>query len=482
MKSKNKKWILIGIIGVLAILAIVYLAYKKPEEKIEKVDSTPIQEEIEPCPSCHIGNIQETITMNAYDYIINVMSTPQYWGVDNLPLYNLDYEQEYSYEKLTAQNGTGWLLKDEDSATFYRGSEGVLTINFSENKANIKTWSNVYTSSEKDSLDYDATEYNFDYNKNSYQYIAPYGDKESNHNYNYEIVLSNRTIRPQTEEEFRESNDLFDERFTVKNIILHYEELFEKAGCPLLNQPKGTLSSYKNKMITVEKPKDDGLIHAIWNQEGFKWQWDKKDDVIWLDDYREIFDKQAPEGTELEEINWAGQDKNLATYSSLFLVLANKENCTFKYLDRNPNTATLFLKLDEYFDAEAGAFAAYFLMPMTKLVYGYNGVYFYDTNKLPNSGGSYNFKFNTKQDFMNNLKYPKDTSSSSILTIHKEGDIPVSLVALEGDECNSLNNHMFLRMKQIAEHYGKEFPFADDYMFNFYIYYNATAQRLLGLR
>ena len=42
--------------------------------------------------------------MNAYEYIMEVMSAPQYWGVDNLPLYNLDYEQEHSYEVLKKQN------------------------------------------------------------------------------------------------------------------------------------------------------------------------------------------------------------------------------------------------------------------------------------------------------------------------------------------------------------------------------------------
>lgn len=477
MKSKNKKWILIG--TIMTILLIVFLWPKTSD--VEKEDSTPIQEIKEFCSGCTISETRDTITMSGYDYIISVMSSPQYWGVDYLPLYNLDYEQEYSYEKLIAQNGTGWILKDEASATFERGSEGILTISFADNKANIKTWTNVYASNENNTLDYDATEYNFDYNNNSYEYIAPYGNTANNHNYDYEVVLSNRVIKPQTEEEFKESGNLFDERFTVKNIILYYEDLFSKAGCPLLNQPEGTLESYKNKQVIIEKPKKDNLIHAIWEQEDFSWQWDQREDLVWLDDYKEIFNKDVKE-SELEKIDWDGKEKTLATYSPLYLVLVNKKDCTFKYLDRNPNTATLFLSLDEYFDAEAGALATYFLMPMTKQIYGYNGVYFYDTNKLPNSNNSYQFVFNSKEDFLNNLSYPKDISSSSILTIHKYGDIPVSLVALEGDKCSSLNKDMFLPMKQIADYYKVDFPYADDYMFNFFIYYNATAQRLLGLR
>lgn len=475
MKSKTKKRILI--LGIIAILVVaLFLIINKNKNDISE---TPIEEN-DYCNSCTVTQNKDTITMSAYDYILSVMSEPQYWGLDNLPLYNLDYEQEYSYEKLTTQNGTGWILVDENDAVFYRGSEGLLTINFSNFTANIQTWANVYSSYENNTLDFDVTKYNFDYNNNHYEYIAPYGNTSGNHNYDYEIVLSSRTIRPKTEQEFKESNDLFDERFTVKQIILSYEELFEKAGCPLLNQPSGTLASYKNKTVMVEKPQSDGLIHAIWQQDNFTWQWDLSEEVIWLDSYQDIFDKDV-ESSELETVIYNGQEKKMAANSPLYLVLVNKENCTFQYIDKNPNTATVFLKLDEYFDAEAGAFASYFLMPMTKQIYGYNAVYFYDANKLPDSNGRYQLSFESKQDFLNNLKYPKDTSSSSILTVHKDGDIAIGLVGIEGDGCSTLNA-MFLKIKQIAEYYDVDFMFGDDYMFNFYIYYNATAQRLLGLR
>lgn len=472
----NKKLLIIGLVA-LAIATTAFLLPKNDNNK----QTTPVekQEETkEPCDSC---TIKDVVSMNAYEYIMEVMSAPQYWGVDNLPLYNLDYEQEYSYEVLKKQNGTGWILKDLDSATFYRGSEGALTIDFSNFSANIETWADVYSSNESGTLDNDATRYEFDYNNEIYKYTAPYGNSEANHNYDYEIELSSKTIKPLTEQEFRESNDLFDERFTVKDIILYYDSLFKEAGCPLLNMPKGTLESYKNKTVNVPVKENDNLIHAIWQQDNFRWDWDKAEDTVWLDSYKDIFNQQFPENTFIDIVEINGQSKSLANNSSLFLMLADKDNCTFQYQDRNPYSATLMLKLDEYFGAEAGGFATYFLKPMTELMYGYNGVYFCDTKNLPSSG-TLDLTFKTKEQFLKNFGYSKEANSSTILTMHNEGDYAVSLVGYEGDECQSFYTQMFMRLKQVAKYYGKEFPFADDYMFNFYIFYNPSAQRLLGLR
>jgi len=482
IKIKKRNLFVALILLMVSILVAVLMFGGKQKETVIS-DNKQQSEEDTNSQGCPIGlNCLEGNTIYAYDYIISVMSRPQYWGIDNLPLYSLEYEQEYSYEKLKEQNATGWILLDEDTASFYRGSEGVLTLNFSNNSANIKTWTDVYSSDEAGTLEKDATKYEFCYNDNTYKYIAPYGNTSLNHNYDYSIEVNGRTYGPKSEEEFRESSDLFDERFIIKDILLYYESLFEKAGCPLLNQPEGTLASYKTKVITIPKEEKDGLIHNVWDQDGFKWNWDEDNSLVWLNNYQEIMDKESGISSEMDKVELEnGSYLNIDTFNPLYLVLVNKDECTKQYSYKNASDGKLILWLDEYFDAEAGAFATYFLKPMSEKLFGYSTVYYFDNTKLPESNG-YNFYFNSKEDFLNNLTYPKDSSSTTILTIYKKGDIPVGNVASEGDACYSMNSLMFNEMKVISEHYGVEFPYAEDYMLNFYIFYNPSAQRLLGLR
>lgn len=479
--KKEHILIALAVLALATFLSILAMKNNTPTTPIKDEEQEEKDDKVK--QGCPIGQYcAGNEKMNAYDYIISVMSSPQYWGVDNLPIYILDYEEEYSYEKLKKQNGTGWNLIDEKTATFSRGSEGILTINFSDNTADIKTWSDVYSSEKNSTLDQDATKYEFDYNNNTYKYIAPYGNASLNHNYDYSIEINGRVYGPKNEAEFRESGDVFDERFVIKDILLYYESLFEKAGCPLLNQPAGTLESYKKKTIAVPKEETDELIHNIWSQDGFRWDWDKDSSLNWLDNYQDIFNQETGKSSEMDKIELEnGGYLEVDTFNPLYLVLVNKEECTKQYTNRNASTGKLILWIDEYFDVEGGAFATYFLKPMTEKLFGHSSVYYFDNTKLPASN-VYDFNFNTKEEFLNNLSYPKDASSTTVLTVYKNGDIPVGNIASEGDGCHSMNSLLFREMKIISEHYGVDFPFADDYMLNFYIFYNPSAQRLLGLR
>jgi len=473
-----KKTFRIVLLSLLAVALVVTSIFVIPKFIKEPDDPNPPIDNPDD-PNEHTGGCTDKgcpveftdKTMTGYDYIMSIMSAPQYWSEEDMPPYNLESDEEEAMSKLV--NGTGWKLLDEATATFTRGNEGTLTINFSTFYVEcVRT--DGYTRRNQ-----------FDYNNKTFLYVVDEYPE-----------LNGDSTGHLTEEEWRAKygNNYFenwDARWYIKDFILAYEEKFAAIGCPLLNQPAGTLESYKDKIIKVPKEQEsDGLIHAPWEQDNFTWDYTKDESIVWLKDYTDIFNQQAPE-SELEVVGYKGADYNMQSYSPLYEVFMYKDDCS-KYLDRNPHTASIWGATHGSYDSDIGAFAFYFLMPAMKEIYGYNAVYFVDRANMRESGTEIHFNM-SKEEFINKAallvtktknsdgSYTTSSQLNEIATVYLEGDINVGSKFVN-DLGHSILWYRFLEVKEVAKYYNKEFKYADDYVVNFEIYYSFDLQRLLGLR
>lgn len=444
------------LVAIVAIIAMAFTGCTTGCNKGEDVlpeDPEIVSEEVDNQGAKQYRVTDETV--NAYDFIIETMSKPQYYSDEQY----VEGEVSWTEEKISAfydargVDRTAWVLVDEETATFQRGRINILTLNFADYTAIL---SSGYT---------DMDEQHFDFKNNEYYWV----DGESGERVQ-DITYIHATGKPDKDIEL------------VRKCFDEYKELFEEAGCPLAGEPKGTLAKYKNKEIKKLEEVDDGLIHAIWEQEGFAWKWVHEDegtsiaswtespDIVWLDDYRDIQYAKAPESDYRDVFDLTDGDTGSVThyesapYSPVFLAFA----------DVNDNK-------DRY--ANSGEFfALYYLTPLMKEIYGYNAVYFADRTKIPCGytdveGGV------TRTEFERGAI--RTDNGCEIATILNQGTEYVSckysLNQVTGNVHRSERERIVKLMKDICGYYGKEYIFGDDYIDNFMTIFDGETRELLGL-
>lgn len=335
-------------------------------------------------------------TVNAYDYIIETMAAPQYWSESQ---WDLGWEEEApfaedkgrreTYFKNLKADRTGWTLIDEDSATFQRGCDYILRICFRDHTA---LW--VDLSGDGYFLDFKNDDFfTFKTSRQTYQRIfeKEYFDGISGcedypgHEGADSPMKFSETV-DRTAIEWKKNGDgevlffgVYHSLGYVEKIFPYYEEIFRAAGCPLLCRDNGTLTGYKKtKVQKVET--SDGLVHAVWEQEGWCHDYTKEDEKVqWIQDIKEIFSKRHPEkiegitGEEIECTDGNGKVRTLTRYSQapLFLVTTTRSKA---YESR-----TSYDNVSGY----AEELAIYYLKPMMERIYGYDAVYFLNGDSLP---------------------------------------------------------------------------------------------------
>ena len=512
---KNKKKTLIIIAVCIAAFAGIFA--------ISKIQKNTDSKENEPCENCTVNTVQsnnpfnivysgETKTYNAYDFIIEKMSQAQYWTYD-------EYEPEYwaqansgaetNFEVVTVKehvnvNGTGWVLSDENTASFARGFEGKMEIHFVNNTAECNTryatidsivrhndpsihfgthtrkydlsdfditqdWTSWYAEEDIDDAEIFAHDFGYvlyDCNQRVYKTLK------------YDEITETYTDEFDVKEPFGPNyyilggakNDLYWE---VENTLKFYNDVFKEAGCPLLNMPEGTLASYKNK--TIEVPVElielrytdrwgDGLIHCPWrDQEDFELDITKRDDIVWLENYEDILNQEFPAETEMFSIDMCDSEGNhiedlkYPYYSPVFLQMETIE------------------WLKEYGPDENSSIVANYYAPLYKHIFGFNGIYFINTDKYAYPDPYHLLK---RDNFSTNKIEGK--LNGDIIPIYKTGDVASDTeIEQRWDLLNYFNN--------LLKYYDKENIFGVDYPVLYDIYANSDGDILdrhafLGLR
>ena len=446
MNKKSKKGIYILILSIVVISVVIILwATEKPQKEMKMAEDTTIPSVAEIATEVAL---QSDVTygensVNAYEYILGIMNSPQYWSEDEyFPVYSADYLETEARKTLV--NATGWTLIDAKSATFKRGYETELSISFADHKAVSKDAAKGIT-------------YVLDYKNNEY-YVEINGAKNP------------VTLHKDEDGYWNTSFGLLEKTFT------DYEKLFKASGCPLLEMPEGTLEKYKSLKVKPASLKDDGLIHKVWKEKGFSFNWENAD-LPWLDNYKDIQRKQVPESTlyetSYEHIDGSVEHFMIGGYSPLYLVLADK-NSSKQYQGTN----TWFEEISVY-DNIVEALCAYYLAPAMKNLYGYDAVYFTDAEKL--KGPSDIYMMSSRNDFDKGFSINYKENRQAVLELFPKGNMFVS-VAYTYD----INNYDFLMLQQkvrdLYSYYGQKYPYAEDFLGNFLLVYSIEAQTLLGLR
>lgn len=469
IKVSKKLILVVGIIVLAIVLLVIFNPFKSDTNVVTEVNETETHNE-EP-DGCAVGEICEEIEMNAYDYIMEVMSAPQYWSYEEFQaLYGLTEQKNYCEPIIKAQNGTGWKLVDEKTASFARGAQGVLTINFSNNTANSVVANGELTD---DNVGYTlgSENYSFDFNNNSYEHyntlsmekkkIAPFGELTR------EAWDNGESVSP------------FDERWVIQDTMNYYESLFKEAGCPLLNMPEGTLESYKNKIVKFTKhTKKDDLIHAVWKQDNYRWDWENLDtyEEIPRNEIETIFDKPVPDSESIRLVIDGDEPIEWNYYSPIFLV------------DVNIDTTSRYLELDKFAfgkgncDALGGALALYYIQPLLEKMYGYNAVYFVNTDTNSNESITDIYPNPTNKSEVIERILNTEHRSNEIKTIHPAGECKLGdiypMMFTDNTSVTKIDNYI----NELLDHYNIVSPYSDDYMLNFVIFYSFEYQNILGLR
>lgn len=493
-ENKSNKKLIIIVLALLLLAAGLFII-KPWNKQDEAVKNEP--EVIEPCTDCTVekGNpfnltySGETIKYNAYDFIIEKMSQAQYWTYDEFhPLYKTNFTLPNPTKDETIINGTGWVLYDEDSASFIRGCQGILIINFSENTA----------ISNKDFY-----ETHDDINKCDIFNGVPFSTSEletfdlnnKTLTFNDGHVRDYSRVEPYVNTSNQVDNLIYNE---ISETFEFYNNVFSELGIPLTNMPKGTLASYKNKTIEVPvellelKYRDrwgDDLIHTVFDERAnFDFYWERNKDNIWLDDYRDIMNKQFPEFKEYEEIYDVDNDKDLYfdTYSPLFLVMLDRKDHTATFgsvvftgtLTELMRESPTDLEMNSlaWEDPIAGAVATYWLRPLYKQIFGFDGVYFVDYQDLENNPNRVN-RCLTKEQFDEGIK--SDSMGNVAVPVFARGEYATfTSSTLDITWLNNISE----KMDVLCKYYGVESQFGPDFIMSIRLMYQPDDQLQLGLK
>lgn len=350
--AKKTKIIAITLIGTLliGIVTLIIINNKNTKE----------------CDNCTIKS--HTIN-SAYDYILDEMSKPEYWGVEHM--YDYFSEDEVQKRLETIPNGSGWYLSDPKTASFSRGYDCVMTYNFSN--FTVRSDDGVFI----EELDFKNNQ------KKTY--------KSSDPNNPIEVKDNLIECTDPREDTIYFIDHLGDKVSFIKNSMMNYAYLFEQAGCPILLQPEGTLESYKNKkptpvlnyqiLNTIWKKDyyhareeetdywgdayaDDTLINAPWELDDYYYDLRDNPNLQWIEDYTEVNEivKTLPEVSSM----WT-QNHDM-TYIPIVFINLNKYDEYKEQTGMLPNVTSNIV--------------AYVVKPMLEAVYGKDIVYFCDMKNL----------------------------------------------------------------------------------------------------
>lgn len=414
----------------------------------------------------------ETKQYNAYDFIIEKMSQAQYWTYEqHEPVYNFTYENyEDRYDRFmnskptkvhNITNGTGFILYDEDTASFVRGFEGRLIINFAENKAISDEWFNPNPNDEndvRDILDKDLDLY--------YAKVYDYNVNES--------------------DELDEFKLVYDSYNEIKRTLEFYNNVFDELDISLVNMPKGTLKSYKSKTIDVPvelielKYTDrwcDDLIHSPFDERvGFNWCWEEDTDNVWLDDYKDVFNKQSPQTNSDSFIPNLTTGASCAYYAPIFLAFENTKWSNY-YLNELKTIST-----ENTYENFSGAYLTYYLKPLYEYAFGFNGVYLYDQTKPLGIIDKDKDLIFGDSFFGDDIQYLyKQEGIGFVVPIYIEGDEKIgNQYQLTGYSFNVDGFNTYLN--RVIDKNNCNSCFGNDYCTNLYMLYSTLMQKDLGIR
>lgn len=513
MKSQKKKKILV-LIAIIVFICLGIGGFLLFKNKNTTNNENAINEQIN-------DTQKQDSDKTGYDFIVDLMAEPEFWGVEDVPIYSYNskeyremlsknYPEEdnsVSPERNKAieamPNGSGWKLIDEDTATFTRGYEGRLTYNFSEFKAIVESdW--LYTTE-------------WDFNTNTERLY----ESKTDHTLVKERPFKDCPNDLSEDEAKDYIGNLYEEEWFVKNSMLNYEAQFKAAECPLVNQPKGTLTSYKNKMSKVitrddyylnntsYKPHQDKaffetvgyedvgildsqkFITAPWQQPDYVWDYTKNTNLIWLDDYREILTliEEIPD-TELIAFNggpgYYNADGTPGTmemlYSCSYLAFCNlKEMSMFQDLENAKTINDISMMF--FYPNKATNFLAYYVRPILKECYGVDAVYFCDSKQLKGNNqlvlGMSDSEFvsaskhGENDEIVGVEKYLMECNESRIGNVWEP--------SLWGD-VNGDYDYLIDCMKSTCAKTNTPYMYSDTFLLNYFATVDMDIQRDLGLR
>ena len=464
--TKKKKIILIS--GILLIIIGIILAvflFKKPQEN---------------CSNCEVELTKDSKPkqqVNAYDYIVQTMNEPEYWGVERM--YDYFSEEEVQERLNDIPNGSGWNLKDVNTASFIRGYDNKLIYNFSNFTATA--------------IDEHGNKTIFDFMNNKYQ--SYFED-----NFEFERELIKEINDPNLDTLYQSGNlnnfKTYEYRYSnIKNSMLNYAYLFEQAGCPILLQPEGTLESYKNKMATpVENYQkinmnygdyyearknvtdywgnpyaDSSKIDAPWELEDYCYDIREREDLQWINDYTKV-DEYVKE---LPDIIYKPENQECSQANIIFVSKDfyewEKEN-----FDMYPNaTSNLF---------------TYYNKIILEKVYGKDVTYYCDMKNMKNEV-LLPVDICIKDEQFPRLGFVSgaDSHFDGEITVFKSPQTEEWKYKYEFHDIGNMRfdgdiNEAFGSTEELRIGSDTKNPFSDIYQFNLLITIDKNLQTMLGLR
>lgn len=434
--------------------------------------------------------------ISCYDYIVDTMSKPQYWdGSVELPYASLSLKGIEDNPKQLADevliNGTAFTLTDEESATFSRGYQSTFSLNFSEGTAETIVHKDIIPYVDKSFPE----SWFYDFNNNIWE--ARYVHNKTKNL--MDRVKPNIRFLPAADDDYHSSETNYG---WVKDDVLEYERKFSEAGCPLLNQPKGTLTEYKEVLAHPENVTKDDKINGPWELEGFAWDYKDYDELYWSTDIESLMYLELPDsgkgtrvfklkldenGEPIKDAN--GEYEHYETYlnsNSMAFAAIVESSSLSKLFEDSPYTEMEFRYPDGMrFLGSTGSFAAYYLTPALKTLYKKNAVYMVNANELTGDivwSDVMSIGSDTYKDILN-LSGEGIDYNEVIFRILPSEDVDNKVVGIEkpGDELiGAYNYESFIRDSYAA--FEKEYPFADRYLFHWNLLYNLEDQIILGLR
>lgn len=486
-KPKKTVFIIVAIV-LIALLAVGAFIYGG---KNKGTDEAPVQE-------------NTVINYSCFDYIMDEMAKPQMYDEQWIPQYDQEIYNEIAKEKMP--NGSGFKY-DEETNTFYRGYLSVLRLDFENNRAYIEEIDDYDVLKEIDNrnssyhrvmtIDFEKGEYRVEGSDQIHQLVHPETIKyegqiyfseyeELPYTYWFEHDLVPKSTGNSTSlygEEFLSYDELYYTYMSIpwhiEKIMYRYNAQFESVGAKLYGATKEDMESYKNieaDLNDVNIIKSDKL-DGCWELDDFDWAYENSD-IEWIDDLNMIFDIELPRMEGVECGN-----------SPIYVYCLKEDGYSSQYYLDSGNHAfdsrILYVNI-------GGALGAYFTEPALKALYGFNATFFYPLEKCA---------YPTIADTPNEIVAPTVEKIKSYSKLNyglnrtggyafsyqpqdKEYGNPeiVSQYTYELTDGPYLDTWIFMQMNFNQLNKIEDFPFSDDYMFNFLCMYHKTYQECMGLR
>lgn len=434
--------------------------------------------------------------ISCYDYIVETMSKPQYWdGSVELPYASLSLKGIEDNPKQLADevlvNGTAFTLTDEESATFSRGYQSTFSLNFSEGTAETVVHKDVVPYVDRNFPE----GWFYDFNNNIWE--ARYIHNKTKNL--LERVRPNVGFLPYADDDYHSSENNYG---WVKDDVLEYERKFSEAGCPLLNQPKGTLTEYKEVLAHPENVTDDGKINGPWELEGFAWDYKDYDELYWSTDIESLLYLELPDSGKMTRVQKFKRDENghvikdsngefvyydssLNSNSMAFAAVVNPTTLSKLFEDSSYTEMEFRYPDGMRFFGSTGSLAAYYLTPALKTLYNENAVYMVDANKLTGDVMWYDVLTidSNSYEAILNLSGEGIDLNESIFRILPLEDIEDKVSSMEKGAEELIGIYTYESfIREAYEAFEKEYPFANGYVFHWNLLYNLEDQIILGLR